>query len=159
MLEMHHVIALLQLCKINVQERTRSLGMRRFEPARALHFVTAENLGIGHDHQFGRLAKEAAGQSAEMQFRQKLGLFSKPIFAPNLLEALPLALVVAKDVHRPALAQPAVDLAEEIAPLHLGDLRLGHLRSKRPKGLQALELEFSAGRSFPYSLGGRLIAL
>ena len=79
-----------------------------------------------------------------MQLWQQLGLFSKSVFGPNLLEALPLALVVAKDVDRPALPQPAVDLAEEIAPLHLGDLGLGHLRAKRPKRLQALEFEVCA---------------
>src|SRR5204863_10142222 len=98
MLEMHHIVALLQFSKINVQQRTRGLRMRRLEPARTLHFVTAKDLGIGHNDEFGRLAKKPARQSPEVQPRQKLRLFSKPIFGPNLLEALPLALVVAKDV-------------------------------------------------------------
>ena len=58
MLQMHHQIAFLQIREINVQRRTRRLGVRRFQPARPLDFVTPENFRIRHHHQLGRLAQE-----------------------------------------------------------------------------------------------------
>ena len=63
-LQMHDEIAFLQIREINVQRRTRGLGVRRFEPARALDFVAAKNLRIGDDHEFGFVAKKTASESA-----------------------------------------------------------------------------------------------
>ncbi len=65
------------------------------------------------------------------------------VFLPNLGEALPFAVVVAEDVDRIALAQPAVQLGEELAPLRLRHLRLRRPLRQRTERLQALEVRSS----------------
>ena len=164
-LQVNDIVALLQLGEINVQGRTRRLRVRRLEAARPLHLVTPEDLGVGDDDQPGLVAEEAAGQSAEVSAKSegrspkaesrslrlrfaRIELWSlrvrsflhQPVFLPNLGEALPLAVVVAEDVDRVALAQPAVQLGEELAPLRLGHLRLRGALRQRTESLQALEV-------------------
>jgi len=58
------------------------------------------------------------------------------IFLPKLAEALALAGVIAKHMHRPALAQPAVKLGEKLAPLGFSNRRLGRPVHQRPKGVE-----------------------
>ena len=62
---MHDEIAFFQFGEINVQRGTRGLRVRRFEPARTLHFVAAKNFRIGDDDQLGFLVDEIRGQRAE----------------------------------------------------------------------------------------------
>src|SRR6266566_2397168 len=103
--------------------------MRRFEPARPRHFVTAKDLRIRHHHQFEGFGNEAARQRAEVQDRAWISFafrfgFRKPILRPNLLKALPLALIVAKDMDGVPFSQPEIEQAKEFAALRLGDLRI-----------------------------------
>ena len=69
MLQVHHVIALLQFGEIDVQRRARGLRVRRFEPARPLHLVAAEDLRIGDHDQPGLVAEKAARERADVQRR------------------------------------------------------------------------------------------
>ena len=57
---------------------------------------------------------------------------------PNLLEALPLAVVVAEEMDRVVLPQPAMDLGEELLALRLGDVRFRAAVANGAKYLQAL---------------------
>jgi len=63
-LDVNHVVALLQLGEINVQRRPGRLGVGRLEPARPLHLVAAENLGVRDHRQPGVVAQKAAGERA-----------------------------------------------------------------------------------------------
>src|SRR5262245_28368073 len=102
---MNYVIAVFQLGEINVEGRTRRLRMRRFQPARTLHLVTAENLRVGDDNQLAFVIKKAACQSANVE----RGSFrTQAIFLPNLSESLAFAIVIAKDVHCVILTQPSM---------------------------------------------------
>ena len=55
-----------QFGKALFQGRTRGQGMRRFETARALDFVTPENLGVSHDCNPGLLSQKPARDRADM---------------------------------------------------------------------------------------------
>ena len=70
---------------------------------------------------------------------------AQPQLVPDFLEALPLAVVVAKNVDGVILSQPAVKLLEKFAPLDLGDLRFWRALRQRTKRLQRGE-ERSAAR-------------
>ena len=59
LLEVHDVIALLQVSEINLQQRTRRLRVRRLEPARTLHLVTPEDFRVRDDDELRRFAEEA----------------------------------------------------------------------------------------------------
>ena len=111
--------------------------MRRFEPARTLHFVTSENLRVRYHCQFGRLEEKAAGQRPQPDAQRPR--MAQAVFPPNLLEPLPLAIVVAKQMHPVALARPPVQLLEEFPPLCRDDRRLGPLPADGPENLQTLE--------------------
>src|SRR5439155_9344089 len=65
---------------------------------------------------------------------------------PNLFEALALPFVVAKNMDRIALLQPAIEPPKKIAPLRLGHLRIRSGRADRSKTLKPLELELSIER-------------
>src|SRR6266567_2681625 len=99
--------------------------MRRFEAARPLHFVTAENLGVGdHDH-LCFIAQESATQCTEMNVQSMVcggtrttAIRSRrfqSIFLPDLGEPLPFAIVVAKHMDGISLARPAMKLGKEFA--------------------------------------------
>ena len=66
MLQMDHIIAFLQIGKIDVQQRARGLGVRRFQSTRPLNFVTPENLRVRHDHEFALIVNEPTSQSAQV---------------------------------------------------------------------------------------------
>ena len=120
-LQMHNQIAFLQIGEINVQRGTRSQRVHGFLAARALDFVAPENFRIGDNDEFRLVTNEAARERAGLNhqpcFRRKT------VFLPNLLETLPLAVVVAKDVDGVILPQPAMKLLEKLAALSFGDLR------------------------------------
>ncbi len=138
----NHVVALLQFREINVQRRARRLRVRRLEPARPLHLVAPENLRVGDDDQLGLVAKKAAGERADVQRREPASRLYPTRFLSSLfqmetgcdacpalprpypsqisVEPLPLAVVVAEDMNGVALAQPAMQLGEELAPLRFG---------------------------------------
>ena len=65
-LEMDDEIAFLQIGEINVERGTGCERMRRFEPARALDFVSPENFRVGDHDQFCLVADETTGERAEM---------------------------------------------------------------------------------------------
>ena len=52
------------------------------------------------------------------------------------MEPLPLSFVVAENVHRVALAQPAMQLREKFAALRLGNLRLRRAFAQRTKRVE-----------------------
>src|ERR1039458_4964831 len=52
------------------------------------------------------------------------GFLHQAVFVPDLGETLALAVIVAEDMDLIALAQPAVQLGEELAPLCFSHLRL-----------------------------------
>src|SRR5207253_2959771 len=62
--------------------------------------------------------------------------FAKAIFLPNLVEPLPLPFVVAENVNRVGLAQPAMQLREKFAALCLGNLRLRRAIAQRTKRVE-----------------------
>ena len=136
-LQVNHVIALLELREINVQRRARGLRVRRFEPARTLHLVTPEYFRVGHDDQFGFLVNKSATERAQMH--QEPGIAIKSVIFPDFLEPLPLAVVVAKNMDGKALTRPPVKLREKFATLRFGNLRLGSTRTKRTEGVEGRE--------------------
>ena len=141
---MNHVIALLQFREIDVQQRPARLGVGRFEAAGALHLVAPKNLRVGHHHQFGRLEEKAPRQRADANL-QPAGV-AQPVFPPNLLEPLALAVVVAENHDRMALARPSVQLPEEFLALRLRDVRLWRPVSDGPENLQPLKAQGRGGR-------------
>ncbi len=119
-LEMNHEVALFQLGEINVQRRTRGLGVGRFEPARPLHFVTAKDFGVGDDDHAGLFAKKTAMSpqstvhspwSVRLAWLWTVGrglwTFQIQLF-PNFAKPLPLAVVVAEQVDGITLAGPTL---------------------------------------------------
>ena len=72
-LDMHDVIALLQIGEIDVEKRARGLGVRRLQTTRALDLVTAENLRVGDHHQICRFTAKAPRQRTQMRRRLRLG--------------------------------------------------------------------------------------
>src|SRR5205085_9175627 len=93
-LQMDHVIALLQIGEINIQQRTRSLRVARFQPARTLHFVAPKDFSIRHNHQTSRLRdKPAAERPDRCQNLLTRRIILETVLAANFLESLPLALV------------------------------------------------------------------
>ncbi len=68
-LQMHDEVAFLQFGEINVQRGTGGQRVRRFQPARPLDLVTAENLRVGDDDQLGLVAEETAGQRADLSLK------------------------------------------------------------------------------------------
>src|SRR5438067_1167191 len=125
--------------------------MRRLEPSGTLHLVPSKNLRICHYHQLRRFAKESARQSPQMHLRPLVSrtgvppvlrsraavpaalgrspslspaLPSHPVLLPYLPKTLPFPFIVAKNMDRPALPQPPMQLGEKLAPLSFGDLRV-----------------------------------
>ena len=62
------------------------------------------------------------------------------MFLPNFLEALALAVIVAKNIYRIILPQPAVELLEKFAALRLGDLRLRRALGQRTERVEVFKL-------------------
>ena len=114
-LEMDDVIALLQFGKIDVQQRPARSRVRRFQPARALHFVTPKNLRVRDHDQFGRFKKKTARERAQPDVQS--AWISQAVFPPNFLETLPFAIVVAEKAHFITLARPAMQLLEKLFAL------------------------------------------
>ena len=85
-LQMHDVIAFLQIGEIDVQQRTRGLRVRRFEPARTLHFVAAENLRVGDDDELARRSKRnpRASVPSEVSGDRVARCCRKPYSPPDL---------------------------------------------------------------------------
>ena len=76
-LQVHHIIALFQFREVDVQRGARGLRVRRLEPARPLHFVTTEDLGIGDHDDSAAVGNKTARERAHVQnrFRQASGLW------------------------------------------------------------------------------------
>ena len=66
-------------------------------------------------------------------------------FLPNFFKPLPFAVIVAENVNRPALPEPAMQLVEEFTALRLGDLRIGRAFAERAKGIQTFKLRKAEG--------------
>ena len=156
-LQMHHEVAFFQLGKIDVESRTGGESMGRFEPARTLDFVSAENFGIRDHHQSRLVGNESAGEGADVQSRRiRSNLFGShgrdaratKDFLPNFLEALLLAVVVAKNVDGVFLAEPAVKLGEKFATLRFGNLRIERAFSERTIGVETREFQLLAVTRF-----------
>ena len=130
---MNDIIAFRQFRKIDVQRGAGGNRMRRLEPARALDFVPSENFRIGDDDEFRLVAHEAARDRTDVNgrniaLRRPVGAARQPslaeaVFRPDFRETLPFTFIVAEDVNRVALPQPAMQLGEEFMPLCFGDLR------------------------------------
>src|SRR5882724_10130953 len=119
-LQMHDEIAVVQVGKINVERGTRGQRVGGFLAARPLDFVATKNLRVGDDGEFHFLADKTTGERSDLYCR----CIAETEFLPDFLKALPLAVVVAENVNRIILTQPAVKLLEKFASLRLGDLRL-----------------------------------
>ena len=65
-LEMHDVIAVVEIGEVDVEQRARGLRVRRLEPARALDFVASEYFSIGDDDELRLFVEEAAGERTEV---------------------------------------------------------------------------------------------
>src|ERR1051325_4167636 len=134
--------------------------MRRFEASRPLDFVSAKNLGIRHNHDFGFFAEETASEGAKMSLQAlafglpwsagnlrvdgildgfRVRVF-EAVFAPDLAESLALAVVVAEELNGIALSEPAVELVEEFPALSLGNLRFRGSLGQRPECVKGCEL-------------------
>jgi hypothetical protein len=121
--------------------------VRRFQPARTLDLVTAEDFRIGDNDQFCRVANETPREGAEMD--EGLCLVRQAELLPNFLKALALAVVVAEDMNGKILPLPAVQLLEEFPPLRLGNLRLRCALGQRPKGVERRKLRTGGGGGRP----------
>src|SRR5439155_7374304 len=134
---------------------------RCFQPSRTVDFVSSENFCVGDDDQFCFIEYKAAAERAEVcrrappsvlrhflirgKFLERccaprspgqagcLPRLAKAIILPNLVEPLPLPFVVAENVNRMALPQPAMQLGEKFAALRLGHLRLRRAIAQRTK--------------------------
>src|SRR5437762_223875 len=140
---MDHVIAFLQFREINVQRGTSGFGVWRLEPARSLDFVTAKNFRIGDDDQFCFIEEKAARKTSRMQSRTmilQIFLFCETVLLPNLLKPLPLAVIVAKNMHRIILSQPTMQLREKFTALRLSHVRLRLALRQRAECIQTLEV-------------------
>src|SRR4051812_44191949 len=71
-----------------------------------------------------------------------VGGLTQPIFLPDLFESLLFARVIAKNMDREVLAQPAMHLGEEFPALRLGYLRLGRAFAERAERLEILKPRF-----------------
>ena len=150
---MHHQVAFVEICEINVQRRPRRLRMRRLHPARPLYLVATEYFRIRHHHQLRRLANKSARQRTDLYDRPQLrqrspGLFFRPNFRrrramnvfPHLLKSLPLAVVIAKNMDRHVLPQPAMQLLEKLPALRLRHLQFRRTLTQRPERIQRFKL-------------------
>ena|SRR5437879_3542556 len=139
--------------------------MRRFQAARPVHLVAAEDLGVRDDDPFAVFAKKTAGQRADVQVGTgvlSVCLFSRvrwerrlagnlshvaeSVFLPNLSDPPAFAGIITEDVNGVVLAQPAMQLREKFTALCLGDLRLRSAVAERTKGLERKERKCRGGR-------------
>src|SRR5579862_4305274 len=108
--------------------------MWRLQPSRPLRLISSKDFRIRHDGELGLLAKKSSRQRADMYLHR--ARISQPVFPPNFLKTLPLAVVVAKQVQRCSLPQPAMQLAEKLLALRLGDVRFRSPVANRSKNFQ-----------------------
>src|SRR6185369_16809528 len=73
-------------------------------------------------------------------------------FRPDFAEPLPLAVVVAENVHGVTLAPPAMELLEKLPAL-----RFGHRRFGRAFGKRTISLERREERTAELRIGGLLV--
>src|ERR1035437_8995534 len=121
-LQMNNKVAFFQFGEINVEGGTGGQRVRGFQPAWPLNFVAAKNFRVGDDDKFCFFAKKSAGKRADVSRGSRVegrGLneirlstldFRLPAqaqFIPDFRETLPLAVVVAEDMQRVTLPQPA----------------------------------------------------
>ena len=106
--------------------------------------IAVTGLGHCHPHVVGAVTEQAKRLwhtsnlfriPGQERLAQRLvdNTFAETVFFPNLAEALSFAVIVAKDVHRVVLSEPAMKLVEELAPLCLGDYRLKSFSAERTK--------------------------
>src|SRR5206468_4095132 len=112
------------------------LRVRRLEPPRSLHFVTAKNFRVGDDNKFGFFAQKPASQRSELN--RKLCFVTKSLLAPDFIESLPFALVVAENMNGVILPQPAVKLRKKFVSLRFGNWRLERALRQRTKCFERL---------------------
>ena len=133
--------------------------MRGFEPPWPLNLVAPEDFGVGDHRQLCLVAEKAAGERAQMNPKSEVpspkvggggvgrsgggvrAVRGQAVFVPELAEALAFAVVVAEHVHHPALAQPAVELGEELAPMGFGDRLLRRALGQGTECVQAREAQ------------------
>src|SRR5258708_37235528 len=65
MLEVHDVVALLQVGEVNVKQGAGSLGVARFQPPGTLDFVAAKDFGIGDYDQAGAVRNKTTAKRAD----------------------------------------------------------------------------------------------
>ena len=152
MLDVDDVIAFFKIGEVNVEEGTRGLGVSRFEAARTLDFVAAEDFGVSDNDELAVLVHEAASERADFEVGQRLFRGqavrapiprdkTQAVFLPDLAEALAFAVVIAKYLHLVPLAEPAVHLREELAALEFCDLGFGWAVGDRAEGVESGEAE------------------
>src|SRR5262249_11975156 len=110
MLKMHHIVTFLHLREINIKRGTTGNGVRRFQSARPLDLVPAKNFRVSDDGKFCIVAKKSPRKRTQMTHRRDrcVRRLIEAVFAPDFLEPLPLAFVIADHVHRVRLAKPAM---------------------------------------------------
>ena len=116
-----------------------------------MNFVAPKNFRIGHDDKFCFFVNKAASERANMDLGsgvRVLGLRGgnlfprsrdarrKTQFGPDFLEALTFTVVIAENLNRVILPQPAVHLVEKFTPLHLGDLGYWRAFGERTEGIE-----------------------
>src|ERR1700679_3495761 len=108
-------VVFLQIGEINVEGGAGGQGVGRLEPSRALNLVAAKNFGVGDDDDSGLRTNKTPGGGADGD----AGFFGafESIFLPDFLEPLAFPVIVAEDLDRIALAQPAMKLLKKFPAL------------------------------------------
>src|SRR5262249_31563837 len=138
MLQMHHVVAFFQFGEINIESGTRGQGVRRLQPAWTLHFVSAEDFGIGNHNQFRIIEQKAPAEIADGDARKRVE--RQLVFLPDFTEPLLLAVVIAENIDVVALSQPAMELIEKLTALRFGNQRFWCLLGERTESFKAVDV-------------------
>ena len=161
-LDVDDEVAFFQFGEINVERGAGGERMRRFQPARTLDFVAAKNFRVGDNDEFGPVTKETARKSADLDLgfgvQESWGCVARGAVPktgtpktkdhqlfPDFFKPLSFAIVVAKDVDRVALPQPAMKLVEKFPAPGLGDLQFGctFASDDRPQGVEIADFSES----------------
>ena len=124
-LQMHHIIAGLQIGEVDIERGLHRRAVPAFHAARPLHLVSAKHLRITHNDPAPGAVEESTTQGAERDV-QLAALRIKPVLRPQLLQTLLFARIVAEHEHGVILATPAVELGKKFAPLRIDNLWISH---------------------------------
>ena len=139
-LQMHHIIAGLQIGEVDIERRLHRRAVPAFHTARPLHFISAKHLRITHHDPAPGAVEESTTQGAERDVQLAAFRF-KPVLRPQLLQTLLFARVVAEHEHGLILATPAVELGKKFAPLRLDNLWISHAPFHWAELLQTRQLQ------------------